>query len=136
MGTSLNLFSPARTCTRAETLTFLWRALGCPVSSASVQPFADVQEGDYFYEAAMWAAGSGVALGTDAVHFSPSRTCTDEEFLTFLWRALGEPGRRTDFAGYNNAVEWAQEQDLLQDTDAQPSCLRRDAVDFLYRTLA
>lgn len=135
-GTELGFFSPERTCTRAEALTFLWRALGCPVSTASVQPFADVQESDYFYEAAVWAAGSGVALGTDAAHFSPSLTCTDEQFLTFLWRALDKPGQRTGFAGYDNAVEWAREQGLLQDTDSQPPCLRRDAVTFLYRALA
>lgn len=135
-GTGLGFFSPERTCTRAEALTFLWRALGCPVSSASVQPFADVRESDYFYEAAVWAAGSGVTLGTDAAHFTPGRTCTDEEFLTFLWRALDKPGQRTGFAGYDGAVEWAQEQGLLQDTDTQPPCLRRDAVTFLYRSLA
>ena len=135
-GTGLGFFSPERTCTRAEALTFLWRALGCPVSSAAIQPFADVQESDYYYDAAVWAAGSGVALGTDAAHFSPSRTCTDEEFLTFLWRALDKPGQRTGFTGYDNAVEWAREQGLLQDTDAQPPCLRRDAAAFLYRALA
>ena len=135
-GTGLGFFTPERTCTRAEALTFLWRAMGCPASSTSVQSFADVQEGDYFYEAVLWAAGTGTTFGTGADRFSPDRTCTDEEFLTFLWRALDKPGERTDFAGYGDAVEWAQEQGLLQDTDTQPLCLRRDAVTFLYRALA
>lgn len=135
-GTGLGFFSPEGTCTRGEALTFLWHALGCPVSSASAQPFTDVQESDPFYEAVRWAAGSGTALGTGADRFSPDRTCTDEEFLTFLWRALGKPGERTDFAGYDDAVEWAREQGLLRDIDAQPPCLRRDAVTFLYRALA
>lgn len=135
-GTGLGFFSPELTCTRAEALTLLWRAMGCPAAAASGQSFTDISESDYFYQAVVWAAGSGITQGADASHFSPSQACTDEEFLTFLWYALDKPGQRTDFAGYDNAVEWAKEQGLLQDTDTQPPCLRRDAVTFLYRALA
>lgn len=135
-GTELNQFAPDRTCTRAEALTFLWRALGCPTAASSVQPFTDVQENDYFYEAVLWAAGAGVTTGVGADSFAPERTCSDWEFLTFLWRALDKPGQRTEFAGYDDAPAWAEEQGLLLSTDAQPPCLRRDAVTFLYRALA
>lgn len=79
----------------------------------------------------MWAAGSGVTNGVSETSFAPGRTCTDWEVLTFIWRALGTPGQRTDFAGYEDAAAWAEGMGLLQDTDTQPPCLRRDAVTFL-----
>lgn len=135
-GTGLNQFSPDGALTRAEALKLLWNALGCPTASTPVQPFTDVRESDDFCQAVTWAASTGVALGTGGKCFSPERACTDWEFLTFLWRALDKPGQQTELSGYNDSTTWAEELGLLQDTDRQPACLRRDAVTFLYRALA
>lgn len=135
-GTALGSFSPDRACTRAEALNLIWRALGCPTSGRTSQPFVDVQESDDCYQAVVWAAAAGVARGTGRRHFSPDQVCTNREFVTFLWRALGKPEKRTDFAGYGNAAEWAAGTGLLRDRGIQSPCRRCDAVEFLYRTLA
>lgn len=135
-GTALGSFEPERAYTRAEALTLLWRALGCPTADTSAQPFLDVREGDDCYQALVWAAAAGVARGTGKRHFSPDRACTNQEFLMFLWRALGKPEKRTDFAGYQNAAEWAAGSGLLQERGLQSPCRRCDAVEFLYRVLA
>lgn len=139
-GTALGSFSPNRACTRAEAVTFLWRAAGCPTSAAQSTPFADVQQSDYFYPAVLWAVGSGVTVGTDAAHFSPGQTCTNREFLTLLWNLLGKPGQGSELAAYDSAADWAQGQNLLQGTAVQNAleqpCLRRDVVLLLYRTLS
>lgn len=135
-GLSLGVFGPDRTCTRGEALAFVWNALGRPVSSTPLQPFTDVQQSDDFYQAVLWAAGADIIHGIGGNRFAPERTCTDWEFLTILWRALGKPGMRTEFAGYDDAAAWAEELGLLQNTDTQPPCLRRDVATFLYRALA
>lgn len=135
-GTSLGSFDPARACTRAEMLTLLWRALGCPAAASDSQPFADVRESDYFYQAVLWAAGSGIDLGADGTRFLPKDGCSDEEFLALLWQALGTPGKRAELAGYDDAAAWARDTGLLEDTEADAPCLRCDAVTFLYRALA
>ena len=135
-GTSLGSFSPARPCTRGEMLTMLWRALGCPAPVSDSQPFTDVPEDSYFYQAAAWAASSGITLSSDGARFSPRDTCSSEEFLTILWQALGSPGQQVDFAGYADASAWAREMGLLRDIDADAPCLRCDVVTMLYRALA
>lgn len=135
-GTAQGLFTPERACTRGEALTFLWRALGCPTASATAQPFVDIKPDDCFYDAVLWAAGSGVTLGTDEARFSPGKTCSNEEFVTFLWRALGKPGGRLDFAGYDDAASWAADTGVLRGLDTKAPCQRRGAVAFLYRALA
>ena len=111
--------------------------MGCPTPAEEVQPFADVRESDYFCRAVQWAVGAGVTQGTDETHFSPRSTCTDEEFLRFLWRSLGTPGQRGEkLAGYDDALAWAQETSMLENISAEDPCLRCEAVTLLYRALA
>ena len=87
-GTDETHFTPDRTCTRAEVLTFLWRTMGCPEPESSENPFADVKPGKYYYKAVLWAFERGITTGTDATHFSPSETCTRAQVVTFLYRTL------------------------------------------------
>lgn len=134
-GTDLGSFTPDRACTRAEAATFLWQALGRP-TAASTRIFRDAAESEYYYQAALWAAGTGVFPDTDGALFSPDRTLTNGEFLNSLWQALGKPGENAGFAGYTDGVEWAAEAGLLGELDPEAPCRRRDAVEFLYRALA
>ena len=92
-GTGANTFSPYRPCTRAEVVTLLWRALSLDESSARAQsnPFVDVENDDYFRDAVLWAAEYGITSGTDKSHFSPDKTCTRAEVVTFLYRYFGDP---------------------------------------------
>ena len=89
-GTGANTFSPNDSCTRGQIVTFLWRAAGSPQVSGS-SPFTDIRSSDYCYQACLWAARQGVAQGTSANTFTPNRTCTRAEAMTFLWRAAGAP---------------------------------------------
>ncbi len=123
---------PDEICRRGEALTLLWKALGKPVPETAVNPFADVKETDPFYEAVIWAANTGVALGVDGTHFAPDRTCTGIQFLTFLWRALGEPLKTGRDGWYADALAWAAETGLPGSTEA---CSRADAVIWLYQAL-
>lgn len=146
------LFSPDRTCTRGEVVTFLWRACGKPAPASMRNPFSDVAEGDYCYEAVLWAVESGITTGTlaesyfgagDAL-FSPARTCSYGEILTFVWRANGQPeasGTSALAAGYadsdfyKSAVAWADTNGLLiVDKAFVPTddCPRADVVTYLY----
>jgi len=85
-GTSSTTFSPADICTRAQMVTFLWRAAGSP-SVRGTMPFADVPEGAYYYDAVLWAAGSGIARGVTATRFAPEERCDRAQAMTFLWRS-------------------------------------------------
>ena len=85
-GTSNTTFSPDNTVTRAEAVTFLWRAAGSPTSFMA-NPFSDVTGDDYYYDAVIWAAGEGVTTGTGEGVFSPSAPCTRAQIVTFLYRA-------------------------------------------------
>ncbi len=91
-GTTSNSFSPNETCTRAQIVTFLWRLHGKPdVGGGSAVHFQDVRSSDYFYGAVLWASASGVTKGTGADTFSPMKTCTRAEIVTFLNRDLVHP---------------------------------------------
>ncbi len=137
-GTLLGLFEPSRVCTRAEMLTYLWRAMGFPTGTDAAASIAGAQESDYYYRAAQWAVGSGVmadlAPNADASwYLSP---CSAEECVALLWRTLGTPGARADFGGYPDAMAWAQGQGLLENISTDTPCLRSDIVTILYRALA
>ena len=84
-GTSATTFSPDDTCTRGQVVTFLWRAAGKPVSNAA-NPFADVADGSFYYDAVLWAVGAGVTTGTSATTFEPDLNCTRAQVVTFMWR--------------------------------------------------
>lgn len=89
-GTSATTFSPDAACTRAQAVTFLWRAVGSPAPKSSVNPFADVPASAYYYDAVLWAVAEGVTAGTSATTFSPDASCTRAQIVTFLYRAYAD----------------------------------------------
>ena len=80
-------FAPNAPCTRAQIVTFLWRAAGSPAPKSSDMPFEDVAAGSYYHDAVLWAVEQGITVGTSATTFSPDDTCTRAHIVTFLWRA-------------------------------------------------
>ena len=147
-GTDAAHFSPDRTCTRAQVVTFLWRALGCPEPWSGYNPFADVKENQYYYKAVLWAVERGVTTGTSANRFSPDSGCTRGQVVTFLWRSLGWSTPRsvgnpfTDVGPdeyYSTAVRWAVENGITTGSgptrfSPNATCTRGQIVTFLYRT--
>ena len=147
-GIGNNLFAPDRSCTRAQIVTFLWRAAGSPEPQALSSAFADVPASAYYSKAIRWAAEQGITNGIDSTHFSPDATCTRAQIVTFLWRSMGQPHSTgnvstafTDVdqsAYYASAAAWAVEQGVTYGTTAQTfspgkQCSRAQAVTFLYR---
>ena len=146
-GATHSSFAPDRACTRAEIVTFLWRAAGCPVPSAGENPFTDVDSGAYYYEAMLWAVEQGITKGTAKDRFSPFKECTRAQVATFLWRAMGCPEAETgeapfrdlpEDAYYYESVLWAVEQGITKGTGKNSfspdrSCTRGQIVTFLYR---
>ena len=120
-GTSATTFSPDMSCTRAQIVTFLWRANGSPKADGA-NPFTDVSADAYYYDAVLWAVKEGITSGTSDTTFSPNVSCTRAQMVTFLWRAAGSPQPTsgaspfTDVtdtnAYYYNAVLWAAEQGI------------------------
>ena len=86
-GVSETEFDPDGQCTRAQMVTFLWRAAGQP-NAGSTNPFTDVNEGDYYYKAVLWAVEKGITAGTSANTFSPGLPCTRAQIVTFLYRDM------------------------------------------------
>ena len=147
-GTTATTFSPNRTCTRAEIVTFLWKAAGSPSVSAS-NPFTDVKSSDYYYKAVLWAIKNGVTSGTSATTFSPNAKCTRGQVVTFMWSWAGKPTTSNSIsfrdvvsnAYYYKAVKWAVKNNITSGTSAttfSPNnvCTRAEVVTFLYRYLA
>ena len=144
-GTGRFTFSPNAACTRAQTVTFLWRAAGSPRPVSAVNPFTDVHYGDYFYQAVLWAVENGITVGTSATTFSPDATVTRAQVVTLLWRANGQPAARnsgfTDVSAdayYAKAVAWAVENGITTGTgfgifSPDAACTRAQIVTFLYR---
>ena len=85
-GTDEGIFSPDLVCTRAQVVTFLWRTAGCPKPTSTKNPFTDVAEDTYYYDAVLWAVENGITDGTSDTTFSPDDTCTRAHVVTFLWR--------------------------------------------------
>ena len=90
-GTSETTFSPKKPCTRAQIVTFLWVAAGKPEPETQENPFQDVKAGKYYYKAVLWAVENGITGGTSKTTFSPNKTCTREQTVTFLYKALEIP---------------------------------------------
>ena len=144
-GTTDTTFSPNESCTRGQTVTFLWRAAGSPEPTTSVNPFTDVTDVDYFYKAVLWAYENGITQGTSDTEFSPYDTVTRGQTVTFLYRLAGDKTNGenpfTDVASgdyYYDSVLWAYENDITSgttDTTFSPNdnCLRGQIVTFLYR---
>lgn len=147
-GTTATTFSPNNACTRAQMVTFLWRAAGEPEPETTVNPFTDVSESAYYYEAVLWAVEQGITNGTTATTFAPNATVTRGQTVTFLWRNAGSPatgnGSFTDVAAdayYADAVAWAASEGITSGTTAttfspNSNCTRAQIVTFLYRDLA
>ena len=98
--------------------------------------FTDVSADDYFYDAVTWAVQNGITNGTDSTHFSPYDTCTSNHILTFLYRVKGEPGKTYSGAWYDDAVNWAEKQGMLDNTgiwDTSSNCARKNVVYFLWK---
>ena len=91
VGTGGGRFSPNNTCTRAEIVTFLWRAAGKPAPISTKCPFRDVTAGSFYYEAMLWAVDYGITTGTSATTFSPNSPCSRAEVVTFLYRWMRGP---------------------------------------------
>ena len=148
-GTSKTTFSPNNSCTRAQAVTFLWRAAGSPEPTRTDNPFNDVPSDAYYTKAVLWAVEQGITNGTGKTSFSPSAACTRAQIVTFLWRMHDQPaasasGGFTDvpsYAYYAGAVAWAVEQGItngMSKTTFAPSsnCTRAHIVTFLWRDLA
>ena len=149
-GTNPVTFSPGKTCTRGQIVTFLWKALGSPELTSTDNPFTDVKTTDYFYKPVLWAKEKGITAGTSATTFSPGNACTRGQIVTFLWKALGSPEpnstdnpftdvKTTDY--FYKPVLWAKEKGVTSGTSATSfspgkSCTRAQAMTFLYKAAA
>ena len=140
-GTTATKFAPSSTCTRAQVVTFLWRAFGQPVPT-SRNTFSDVKPGDYYYSAVLWACENGITNGTSADKFSPARTCSVAHIVTFIYRAFGEPGKTGEGEWFTDAINWAKTSGLIEGTESDKAdvsslnsadCPRSDVVTVLYR---
>ena len=147
-GTSATTFNPNGICTRAQAVTFLWRAAGSPAAKSAVMPFTDVKAGSYYYDAVLWAVENGITKGTSDTTFSPDATCSRAQIVTFLWRANGSPAVSgnsafTDVAAdayYAAAVTWAEKNDITGGIGgglfgSNNNCTRAQIVTFIYRSV-
>ena len=145
-GTSRFAFSPVAVCTRAQTVTFLWRAAGSPLPRYRVSPFTDVHSYDYYYEAVLWAVEQGITTGLTATTFGPDETVTRGQVATFLYRAASaaKPNTFNPFTdvkptAYNyDAILWAYDNRITTGTSTttfspDAFCTRAQIVTFLYR---
>ena len=145
-GTSATTFNPNGICTRAQAVTFLWRAAGSPAAKSSAMPFADVKAGSYYETAVLWAVENGITKGTSDTMFSPDATCSRAQIVAFLWRSEKSPaaGTANPFADvkstayYADAVLWAVKEDITKGTTSttfspNADCTRAQIVTFLYR---
>ena len=146
-GTTADTFSPNMNCTRAQVVAFLWRAAGCPEPVNGKNPFKDVKEDAYYYDAVLWAAEEGIVAGYTADKFCPDYPCTRAQVVTFLWRAAGRPeseNGKNPFKDvkadcyYYDAVVWAVENGITAGITANTfapdlACTRAQVVSFLYR---
>lgn len=148
-GTSKDHFSPDMSCTRAQAVMFLWNAAGKPTPKSMNNPFVDVSEDAYYYQAVLWAVGEGITNGTDDHHFSPNLTANRAQCVTFLYRYVGAPAveNKTTFADvpatayYADAVAWAAAEGVTNGTSSTTfsplmNCTRAHMVRFLYNYFA
>ena len=142
-----NYFSPDASCTRAQAVTFLWRAAGQPEPSSANNPFTDVPAGEYYYKAVLWAVEQRITKGVSDTEFSPNTTCNRAQIVTFLHRYEGEP--KAEGQSFNDVpaneyyyapVIWAVSKGVTNGTGGgnfspMDDCTRGQIVTFLYRDL-
>ena len=146
-GTGNGRFSPDAPCTRAQIVTFLWRAAGSPAPK-SMSSFSDVPAEAFYAKAVAWAVEKGITSGTGDGKFSPDATCTRAQAVTFLYRANGSPAVSgnsafTDVAAdayYAAAVKWAEKNGITGGIGgglfgSDNNCTRAQIVTFLYRSV-
>ena len=150
-GVGNHLFAPDQPCTRAQIVTFLWRAAGCP-EPQSTGSFSDVSEGSYYAKAVAWAAANGITGGTGEGRFSPDAACTRGEIVTLLYRYLQSKGEGftgnwmfllpfTDVPEWcYEAVAWCYMKNITEGTSAttfspDAACTRGQIVTLLYRCM-
>lgn len=147
-GTSSSTFSPGVSCTRAQMVTFLWRAAGMPEPSVTENPFEDVSEKAYYYEAVLWAVEKNITKGMTATTFEPDSTLTRGQTATFLYRAQTDPKKPeianpfkdvSSSAYYYEAVLWAYSNGVTNGVSADSfapgsDCTRGQIVTFLWRS--
>lgn len=147
-GTSATTFDPDGSCTRAQAVTFLWRAAGSPEPKSAAMPFTDVPAGSYFEKAVLWAVENGITKGTSDTTFDPDASCTRAQIVTFLWRAGGSPAVSgnsafSDVAAdayYAAAVAWAEKNGVTGGIGgglfgSDNTCTRAQIVTFLHRAM-
>ena len=145
-GASASRFDPNGVCTRAQAVTFLWRAAGSPKPETRTMPFTDVLAGSYYYDAVLWAVENGITKGTSDTTFSPDATCSRAQIVAFLWRSEKSPaaGTANPFADvkstayYAGAVLWAVKEDVTKGTtnttfSPDANCTRAQIVTFIWR---
>lgn len=142
-------FEPNATCTRAQAVTFIWRAAGCPEPETQDNPFNDVSEDSPFYKAILWGTENGIVCGYSDGSFKPSDPCTRAHVAAFLWRWQGRPeaaqsAEFTDISALNadfvSAISWASESGITvgyDDGTFRPAapCARAHIVTFIYRCI-
>ena len=141
-----SLFAPNQSCTRAQIVTFLWRAAGSPEPKSTNHPFADVSSSSYYEKAVLWAVENGITEGTSDTTFASGTICTRAQGAALLYRAAGSPvvsgsAAFTDVADsayYADAVKWATEQGITKGISSSlfgpdATCTRAQIVTFLYR---
>ncbi len=147
-GTGNDTFEPNAICTRAQALTFLWRAVGSPKPSDTNTDFIDLNKDAYYYNAVLWAVEQGIASGISSTEFGPDELCNRAQIVTFLYRQAGSP----DVSGsgfddvrkdlyYTLAVQWAVALGITSGTSntafsPESPCTRAQVVTFLYRYIA
>ena len=145
-GIGNGLFGPNDPCTRAQIVTFLWRAAGSPEPETRAMPFTDIPVGSYYYDAVLWAVENDITKGTSDTTFSPNMTCTRAQIVAFLWRSEKSPaaGTANPFADvkstayYADAVLWAVKENITKGTtnttfSPGADCTRAQIVTFLWR---
>ena len=148
-GKTETTFAPNDSCTRAQAVTFLWRAAGSPEPTASEMTFTDVKADSYYYKAVLWAVENKITSGMSDTLFAPDATCSRSQIVTFLYRMQNSPESKaenpfTDVkadAYYANAVLWAVENGVTTGASATTfdpagDCTRGQIVTFLYRCLS
>lgn len=144
VGTDANHFSPEAPCTRAQIVTFLWRAAGSPVVDGTMN-FSDVPADSCYADAIRWAVNAGITSGTSSTTFSPNDTCTRAQAVSFLCRAFnGKASGKASFSDvsadsyYADTVAWATENGVTGGIGGglfgpDNDCTRAQIVTFLYR---
>lgn len=146
-GTTATTFNPNGDLLRAQVVTMLWRHAGSPVVEIA-NPFTDVKEGEYYYDAVLWAVSEGITNGTSSTTFGPAGVTNRPQVVTFLWRYLDSPDAVAqnpftdvdDAAWYGKPVIWAVENGVTNGMSAtefgvNTNCKRAHMVTFLYRAM-